>query len=510
MAERLFIGIDVGSSSTKALLVSERGAIVASTRRPHAINRPHPGWAEMDAERDWWGAAAECLRELLGETGGDTGSIAGVGVCSIGASFVPVDAAGEVLRSGILYGIDSRASREIQELNELFGEQELLQRTGRRLSSQSVGPKIAWLKAHEPGVWSRTARLLTPAALITSRLCGSAAIDLHTALSFDPLFNVRTGGWDPAMCEHVMGDRAVLPAISWPGDRLGVVSEEGTQRTGIPTGVPVACGTADVVAEALGAGVQAEGDLMVMYGSTLFLLQRVADFTPHPLLWPSLFLKPSQPTLLAGTSSAGSLLHWFSREFAGGGDLDALLAEAERIPPGSDGLLCLPYFAGERAPIFDPIARGLFLGLSMEHTRAHLLRALLEGIAFSFRHLLETFADAGQPPRRLFGSGGGIRTRLWTQIMSDVSGLEQRLARLPEGAALGAAFLGAQAAGAFTREEPIPHSWAGATRPLMPRPGVHEQYTRLYSLFRTAYETNAGLMHELVRSRDSVNARDRS
>lgn len=500
MTGSIFIGVDVGSSATKALAVREDGRVLASVRRPHAISHPRPGWAEMDAERDWWGGMTDAVRQLLSAPDVRTTELAGIGVCGIGASIVPVGATGRALRPGILYGIDSRATVEIRALNEQFGEERLFARTGRRLSTQSVGPKIAWLRRCEPEVWSATVRLLTPISFITRRLCGAEVIDLHSALAFDPLFDPSTGSWDAAMCDAVLGSRMLLPSIGQPGDRIGRVTAAAAAATGLPQGLPVACGSADVVAEALGAGVREVGDVLVMYGSTLFLLGRVASFEPQPALWPSMYLSASEPTLLAGASNAGSLLAWFEREMTGPGGLESLLAQAARVPAGAGGLLCLPYFAGERAPIYDPDARGLFLGLTGQHTRAHLLRALVEGIAFSFRHLLDTFLHAGHTPRHLFASGGGVRSPLWPQIMSDVSGIQQQINTATEGAALGAALLGAYAGEHFGASAGLPPGWGGDAQHVMPDAANSATYDALYALFLEAYSSNADLMHKLADS----------
>lgn len=500
MTGSIFIGVDIGSSATKALAVREDGRVLASIRRPHSISYPRPGWAEMDAERDWWGGMTEAVRQLLRAPDVHMNELAGIGVCGIGASLVPVGAAGQALRPGILYGIDSRASAEIRALNEQFGEERLFAQTGRRLSAQSVGPKIAWLRHAEPQVWRATARLLTPISFITRGLCGAEVIDLHSALTFDPLFDPSTGNWDAAMCDAVLGSGTLLPSIGRPGDRIGRVTADAATATGLPMGLPVACGTADVVAEALGAGVREVGDMLVMYGSTLFLLGRVASFKSQSTLWPSMFLSASEPTLLAGASNAGSLLAWFEREIAGSGGLEPLLAQAALLPPGADGLLCLPYFFGERAPIYDPDARGLFLGLTGRHTRAHLLRALMESIAFSFRHLLDTFFQAGHTPRRLFGSGGGVRSPLWPQLMTDISGIPQQINPAKEGAALGAALLGAHAGERLDASAGLPAGWGGDARQVMPDLANAAKYDALYALFLKAYSVNVDLMHKLADS----------
>ena len=501
MSAELFIGIDLGSSAVKALLVHADGRIGGAVRLPHAIDHPRPGWAEMDAERIWWGLSMRAVAQLLASTAVPSEAIAGIGLCGIGASFVPVDADGCALRPGILYGIDNRAVAQIERLNRELGEQQLLSATARRLSAQSVGPKILWLRENEPEVWRRTAWIASPVAYVTARLCGRFMIDVHTALSYDPLFSPSTMTWNPAIRESMLGDGPRLPDVGWPGAACGTVNRSAARLTGLREGTPVACGTADVVAEAVGSGVGSVGDLLVMYGSTLFLLERVTQFAPRPPLWPSYLLGSEQPTLLTGTSSAGSLLDWFMREFGGADRLQDLVEQAQRIAPGADGLLCLPYFAGERAPIFDADARGMLIGLSHEHSRAHVLRALLEGIAFSFRHNLCALATAGQPPERLFASGGGSRIPLWRQVMSDVSGLPQQVCRVAEGGALGAAYLGAIAAGAFDAAGSLPQPWMAGGSSVQPDAAAAERYSELYPLYLHAYQSNRDLLHALARAR---------
>lgn len=495
---RLFLGVDIGSSATKAVLVEEGGALVATARREHEISRPRPDWAEMDAERDWWGGAVEVIHMLLRLDHVDPGRIAAVGVCGIGASFVPVGERDEPLRPAILYGIDSRASGIVSALRCELGDEALLAATGRLPSAQSVGPKLNWLRHHEPALWARTRQILTPTAMVAQRLCGSTAIDYHSALSFDPLFDAPQLRWNEAMCERLLGPALRLPRLTVPGACVGEVHAQAAGLTGLPSGIPIACGTADVVAEAVGAGVRDAGDLLVMYGSTLFLLQRVPAFAPAPPLWPSLFLDPAQPTWLAGTSNAGSLLAWAQREFASSrAEFDVLLRQASLLPAGADGLLCLPYFSGERAPIFDPQARGMFLGLSGRHTRAHLVRALVEGISLGFRHLVEAYVAHGAPPRRLLASGGGVQVDLWAQTMSDVLGTAQQAAPHGSGAAVGAAFLGAQAAGLHAPGDPMPQDWLAGGRLITPR-ADRAHYDALYQDYLEAYEATRPLMHRLA------------
>ena len=496
---RLFVGVDIGSSATKGILVDESGQVLASSRREHAISSPRPGWAEMDAERDWWCSARDTIGRLLQQAQIDRSRIAGMGICGIGASFVPIGERGEVLRPAILYGIDSRASTIVEALRRDFDDRFLLNATGRLPSSQSVGPKLQWLRQHEPQVWQRTRQVLSPTAFVTQRLCGASGLDYHTALSFDPLLDAGRLEWNEGMCERLIGQQSKLPQVLASGACVGTVHAQAALETGLPPGVPVACGTADVVAEAIGAGVSEPGDTLVMYGSTLFMVERVASFQAVPPLWPSVFMAQDQPTLLAGTSNAGSLLAWFRREFASSdSQFGELLLLASAIPPGADGLLCLPYFAGERAPVFDPLARGVFLGLTGRHTKAHMLRALIEGICLSFRHLVQTFSASGNCPQRFLAGGGGIQIDLWAQTMSDVVQAPQQVPVHAHGAAFGAAYLGAQAAGIAPVGAPLPPAWGKGKRTVTPQ-AARGSYDDLYAAYLESYELTRSLVHRLAR-----------
>jgi len=495
----ILLGIDIGSSSTKGVAVDLQGGLRARSRRPHGIDHPCSGWAEMDAERIWWRQTCEVLRDLVLQLGSDASQVVGIGVCSIGASFVPVDRLGRAVRPAILYGIDSRARDLIAPIERRYGRDELLTRSGRLPSTQSVGLKLLWLLENEPQVWTQSDRLVSPVGFVTERFCGQSALDRHTALAWDPLFDAVALDWDLERVRDLLGPcPPQLPRLAWPGDRLGIMHADIARELGLPGGVAVACGTADVLAESLGSGVRDEGDMMVMYGSTLFTLQRVDHFRAAAPLWPSVAWAADQPTLMTGTSNAGSLLSWFSQALAPGEDPAALYAAAEALGPGAEGLLCVPYLQGERAPVADPLARGLFLGMSPRHTRAHMLRALLEGIAFGFSRILRQYAQAGASPSRLFATGGGLRVPLWPQLMADVTGLPQFRARLPEGAALGAAMLAAVASGLSPTPLDVPAAWAQPAGRVEPRDEGRERYARLTALQAEAYDRNAALMHQLV------------
>ena len=388
-------------------------------------------------------------RQLLGDrfSGEDVG---GVAVSAIGACVLPVDAEGRPLRQGILYGIDTRASEEIAWLNERFGEEPMFDLGGMALTSQAIGPKILWIQRHEPEVYAAAHMFLGSSSYMVYRLTGEYVMDYHTASYYNPLFDLRNLRWDARFAGPIVElDR--LPKLMWSDQIAGEVTPAAAAETGLKVGTPVTAGTIDAAAEAVSVGVVDPGDMMVMYGTTMFFIHVTGDPVPDPRMWATAFALPGRYSIDGGMSTTGALTRWFrdnlageemAAEAAGGPNAYAALAEAAgRIPPGAEGVICLPYFAGERTPINDPDARGVYAGLTLSHTKAHLYRASLEGTAYGVRHNLETMSAMGAPPRRLVAVGGGAKNPLWLQIVSDVSGLPQDVPERTIGASYGDAFM---------------------------------------------------------------------
>jgi len=494
------LGVDIGTSSTKGVLVTLDGRVLKDVRIEHAVSRPRPGWAEMDAEAIWWGESVRVIQSLIADSGAKQADIISVAVSSIGASFVPVDGRGSPLRPGILYGIDTRAVKEMEELEKLFGVEHIRASTGRDLSTQSVGAKLQWFKKNEPHLWSKTARFESPVSFVTGRLTGRSCVDYHTALSFHPLFHIANNSWDKATCAEVLGGCERLPDIAWPQQVIGGVSKEGAAATGLRAGTSVVCGTSDVIAEALGAGVTDPGETLVMFGSTLFLVHLTSRFGAAPPMWPSYFVRPGIATVLAGTSTAGAVIQWFRERLLGGCDsatFDGLLHGAEQLSAGAGGLLALPYFSGERSPVFDPHASGMILGLSVRHSGANILRALLESIAFSFRHNVEMLESTVGRSRRYVVSGGGANIKLLTKLSSDVSGLPLSITGRRDAAPVGCAYLAGLGAKVFSDFSVLRERWSLIEEKVEPDKSVRAPYDRLFGLYLDAYRQNASAMHAL-------------
>ncbi len=491
----LLLGVDIGTASSKAVVTTEDGSIVASGVRPHATSSPRPGWFEHDPEAIWWGDTCSLVKQLLEQVpAGDIGAacVSGIGPCALVA-----DEQGRPLRPAILYGIDVRAEREIDDLAESLGEKALLERCGNRLTTQSVGPKLAWLQRCEPEVWRHTRRWFSASSFVLHRLTGEYVVDRYTASASEPLFDLQAATWwDDGWA--AVAPRLERPRLAWPAEIAGTVSRQAADAVGLVPGTPVLAGTIDALSEALSAGSRAVGDTMVMYGSTMFLIQTVAKTVVHPGLWANAGLTDATFSLAAGMATSGLITTWFAEAVSR--DVPGLLEEAIGVPPGSGGLLLLPYFQGERTPIFDPQARGCWLGLALQHTRAHMYRSILEGVAFGVRHNLETMVEAGAVPRRLVAVGGGTRGDLWTQIVSDVTGMPQDLPAIVVGAAYGDARMAAGAMGMDTS------AWNPIGNVIKPAAATAAVYDDLYSVYRRVYPALGDDMHRLA----GLQAGDRS
>ncbi|WP_210527376.1 FGGY-family carbohydrate kinase [Rubellimicrobium arenae] len=486
------MGIDIGTFESKGVLV-EDGRILAQARRPHDMLVPRPGWAEHRAEEDWWGDTVALSRALLAQA--PDARVAALAISAIGPCCLPVDAGGVPLRNGILYGVDTRASAEIDELTARIGAEAILSRAGTSLTSQAVGPKVLWLQRNEPETWVRTARLHTSTSFILERLTGVHAMDRYSAASWAPLYDMEAGDWG----EDLFGicHRRQLPRLLWTTEIAGGVRRDAAEATGLPEGTPVTVGTIDAAAEAVSVGVTRPGDLMLMYGSTVYVIEITAERVRDARLWTSPWLFPGPWAAQAGLATSGTLTQWFREVIAPGLPRDeaftTLAAEAEASPPGARGLICLPYFSGERTPIHDPRARGVFFGMDLTHTRGDLYRACLEGIAAATRHIVDTYREAGAAPSRVMAVGGGTRTGVWLQATSDLTGLPQDLRAVTTGAAYGDAFLAALAIGAA---EPADIDlWNPAERVVQPRD--LPEYARLYPLFRRLYDQTKDIMRDL-------------
>ena len=482
-----FLGVDIGTSSSKGVIVGDDGAILASAVRDHLVSRPAPGFVEMDGEV-WWSEFVSLAGELTAALPGVT--VAAVGVSGMGPCVLLTDASGSPLRPAILYGVDTRASAQIARLDAELGADAILARSGSALSSQAVGPKLAWVAENEPAVWARARRLFMPASWLAYRLTGVYGLDFHSASQCTPLFDAAALDWYRDWAE-LIAPGLELPPLSWPAEVLGTTPEA---IAGIPVGTPVIIGTIDAWTEAVSVDAQNVGDLMLMYGTTMFLVATTSEPLTSSSMWGTVGAYPGTRNLAGGMATSGAITAWL-RELLGAPDYPTLLAEAATSGPGANGLLMLPYFAGERTPLQDPDARGIIAGLTLSHTRGDLYRAALEATALGVRHNVETLREAGAAIERVVAVGGGTQGELWTQIVSDLTGLTQVIPTVTVGASYGAAYLAARS---VLGEAADIRAWNPPASTVHPDPRAAADADALFALYRALYPATRDIAHALA------------
>ncbi len=492
---KYYLGIDIGTFESKAALVDTEGNIVATAAHPHKMQVPQPGWAEHNAETDWWGDFKQLSRKVIADSNINPKDIRAVGASAIGPCMLPVDRSGNPLMNGVLYGVDTRAAKEIDQLTDEIGADTILAATGNALTSQSVGPKVKWLMNNHPDLYGKTHKFITSTTFIVHRLTGRYVIDHYSAANWAPLYIPEEQGWSTKFANNIT-PLEKLADISWTTDIAGTVTKDAAEATGLAAGTPVITGTIDAASEAVSVGVSHPGEMMVMYGSTIFIILVTSKRVNDARLWYAPWLFPGEHASMSGLATSGTLTHWFRENF--GKELNekeaaiALAREAATSPPGAKGLVMLPYFSGERTPIHDPHAKGMIFGLDLTHTRADIYRALLESIAFGTNHILQTYAESGQNPTRIESVGGGTKNQVWLQATSDVTGITQHIREKTMGAAYGDAFLAAVGVGDVQRE--TINQWNPEQRRVVPDIATKTVYDRNYGIFRELYPRNRDLM----------------
>jgi xylulokinase len=509
MEKKYLLGVDIGTYSSKGVLVNKNGEVVADHVIQHGMSMPAPGYFEHDADGVWWHDFVEIVRSLLAKSGIQPVQILGVGTSAIGPCVLPIDGQGRPLRAGILYGIDTRASKEVEHLENELGREHIFQRSGTHLDSQASGPKILWIRNNEPQIYEKTRWFLTSQAYLVYRLTGVPSIDNYSASGYAPLFDIYDFGWYEDAARHITPtDR--LPKASWSCEIVGEVTDQAARQTGLAVGTPVITGTIDAAAEAISAGLAEVGDMMIMFGSSIFFIMKTAELLKTQHFWSANFLERKSSAFMGGMSTSGSLTTWFRDQFAraeaehelsGGENAYAILAEeAAESPVGANGLIALPYFEGERTPLHDPAARGVLFGLSLKHTRGDIYRAILESVGFGIRHNLEAMRQEGVIPKRILAVGGGTQNDLWMQLVSDIANIELAIPQQLIGASYGDAFMAAVGVGLFKDLTEITR-WVKNKKVVSPSPKLHKQYALNYKIFRDLYNATESLMHELSDSK---------
>lgn len=484
----LYLGIDTGTSGTKAVLIDEAGRLLASDLQEYPLSTPRPQWAEQHPETDWWPAAIRAIQGVLARAGKSGSEVGGVGLTGQMHGSVFLDKDFAVLRPALLW-CDSRTGAECAEITEaLGGAQGCYELLGQPVFTSFTAPKIIWVRKNEPQVYEKIAHVLLPKDYIRFKLTGELAAEVSDA-SGTSLFDVRKRTWSKEALEKLGIPSAWLPRVVESPEQTGGISVAAAALTGLKAGTPVVGGGGDQAAGAVGCGVVSTGQVVSSLGTSgvVFAHSDSAAIDPQMRVQTFCHAVPGGWGQMGCVISAGGSLRWYRDTFAPGTGYDAITTGAASAPVGCEGLLYLPYLAGERNPYFDPDARGVFFGATLRSTKDWFARAVLEGVSYAFKDLFTLFAEMGVPVSEIRASGGGAKSAFWLQMMADVIEKKHVLLTIDEGPALGAALLAAVGTGAYAS---VPEACAAtvSTRPgAEPDAGQSALYNRYYPTYRALY-----------------------
>ena len=492
----LFIGIDIGTTGTKTVLIDHRGELRAKAVAGYDLHSPGPNWAEQDPE-DWWRATQQTIREVLYETGIPAGEIAGVGLSGQMHGSVFLDARQQVLRPAILW-CDQRSEPECAEITERVGSQRLLDLTCNPALTGFTAPKIVWLRNHEPELFDRTRTVLLPKDYVRWRLTGEFATDVSDA-SGTLLFDVRNRRWSETMLELLGIPPEWMPTCYESPQVTGKVHAGGAAVTGLAPGTPVVAGAGDQAGGAVGTGIVRPGVISSTLGTSgvIFAFSDRPEMDPKGRLHTFCHAVPGKWHLMGVTLAAGGSFRWLRDTLCleevklaleeATDPYEIMVRMAADVPAGCEGLVFLPYMIGERTPHPDPFARGVWFGLTLRHKKMHLIRSVMEGVTFSLRDCLELMRELGVPISEIRGSGGGNRSLLWRQIQADVFNAPLRTTRMDEGPAFGVALLAGVGTGEWASVPEACEATVRITSEVGPVPEQVAVYGRLYDLYRQLY-----------------------
>ena len=453
------LGIDIGTTGAKVLLVSPDGGIVARSSHEYPLHTPRPGWAEQDPA-DWWAATVAGIRDILSTGGIAREEIVGIGLSGQMHGSVFLDERGEVLRPAILW-CDQRTAEQCQWITCQAGERTVIEETLNPVLTGFTAPKIVWLRQNEPATYARVRKILLPKDYIRFRLTGEFATEVSDA-SGTSLLNIPERRWSRRMLAALDLSEDMLPRVYESPEVSGRISAQAAEITGLAEGTPVVGGGGDQAAGAVGNGVVRPGIVSVTTGTSGVVFAHMDEPRADPQLRTHTFCHavPGKWHVMGVMLSAGGSLRWYRDALgvaaaagSGADPYDLLTTEAAEAPPGCEGLIFLPYLSGERTPYADPWARGVYFGLSLRHRRAHLIRAILEGVSYGLRDSLEILRTMGLEISQVRASGGGARSKLWRQIQADVFDADLVTMNVDEGPAFGAALLAGVGAEVFAGVE---------------------------------------------------------
>ncbi|MGV8981469.1 xylulokinase [Clostridium sp.] len=492
--EKLLLGIDIGTSSCKVAIFDLDGNVITQANKPYSVYYPEKDFVEQDAE-EWWNAVCEAIKECLSKNNINPVKIAGIGIDGQGWAALPVDIKGKPLHNAIIW-MDRRSSKQCAEVIEKIGAERILEVSGNSFDATYTTPKILWLKENKPDIYKNTYKFLQSNSYIAFKLTGAMTQDLSQGYGLH-CFDIKTGKYDQQLCKDMGIDLDKLPDIFDCDAVVGVVNEEAAKQTGLAIGTPVVAGGLDAACGTLGAGVIEVGQTQEQGGQAGGMSICLDKPIVHEKLILGFHVIPNAWLLQGGTVGGGSL-KWFRNEFGeyekymeeqtGENSFDALVNKAKVINPGSDGVIYLPYMAGERSPIWDKHAKGVFYGLGYDKTRGHIIRSILEGIAYSLEHNLQTAKEVNVEVKELVSIGGAANSLTWTQIKSDVTGKRIKVPTSDTATTLGAALLAGVGTGMYKDYKQAVERTIKITRVHEPNMENHEIYKKYFPIYLDIYE----------------------
>jgi xylulokinase len=492
---RVAVGVDVGTTGTRAVVIDDRGVPVAEATAGYPLLTPRPRWTEQDPEA-WWAATREVLGRAATAARDGGHEVVGIGLTGQMHGSVFLDGEGEVIRPALLWN-DQRTGPQCDAITGRIGPERLVEITGNPALTGFQAPKVLWLRDEEPANFGRVAHVLLPKDHVRYRLTGELATDASDAAG--TLFlDLRKRAWSAEILDALEVPAEWMPEVFEGPEETGTIPPDVGDALGLPPGIPVAAGGGDNAAAAIGTAVTRDGVMSSSIGTSgvLFAHADEAALDPSGRIHAFAHAVPNRYCLLAVTLSAGGSLRWW-RDVTGVG-YDELVAEADAVSAGSEGLVFLPYLAGERTPHLDPLATGGFIGLTARHTRGHMTRALMEGVLFSLRDGLEVMQELGIRPTEIRATGGGAVSRLWLQLQADVYGAPIHRLAIEEGAAFGAALLGHVVGGTFDNVDGATSVVRTLDEVAEPDPKAEAVYEETYAVYRTLYDSLRDDMHRLV------------
>lgn len=481
------LGIDLSTTGAKALLVDREGRVVGSATTPLNLSTPYPLWSEQDPH-EWWTATASSIKQALVGANVSGENIAAIGLTGQMHGLVLLDEQGQVLRPAILWN-DQRCGAECDEIRARVGREKLVQITGNDALTGFTAPKILWVEKHEPEVYRRIRHILLPKDYIRYKLTGVHAMDKADG-SGTILFDLRRRTWSSQLLDLLNISADWLPPTFEGHETTGEVTREVAELTGLRAGTPVVAGGGDQAAGAVGVGVVRPGSMAVTLGTSgvVFAATESALIEPAGRLHAFCHAVPDRWHLMGVMLSAAGSLQWYHDKFACDTTFDHLVNEASQIRPGSEGLIFLPYLSGERTPHPDPFARGAWIGLTARHSRAHLTRAVLEGVAFGLKDIFNLMKDVGLGSvEQIRLSGGGAKSSLWRQILADIFEADLGTVNTTEGAAYGAALLAGVGAGVWPDVDTACAQTIFVSDRVSPNSETSKTYQAAYRVYQSLY-----------------------